>query len=1007
MNQNIRKGAALFFSLLLAGSALLPETFAAAAEPVDIDGTKTAFVSSFGRISYGGKSYTAYKSFDEGYAALSDGGKLVFNGNVSFAGDTLGAGKALSIEGIGKTVTASAVKVESETLSLSSDLVLSDLSLRLAENNRIVLNGHNFTADNFDAYFTIPDYTTGAKKYAPLPNLYSGDASGNYEISLSGGHYGTIAASSGKVSGNAALTISGAEIGTLYLGSLSGETVGEITLSLNDSKIDRLVIGAENGSMKGDVKLTIDGSTVTELAVGAYGADSSFVGNVSVYAGNTSIEKLSGAGEGKTEGGAVYFVTGGTQPAIDEKAHYDQILYLSGGKGEPTYDENGVLTGVTCYDVYGCRAASLLLSDGTTLAPENGVFKLEKGLFIAEIKSGLDLRLRKDASFVSGYSDGTFRPNGNMTRAEAVTLLTRLIADYDAVKNGKFESEYTDLSPEAWYYNNISFFEKSGLLKNVTTDGGDANPNAPITRGEFVQLIYNINHLLPEEETYADFKKLCQNIYSNIANAKNYDEFSDVNYNDPHNNAIYFALANGYMVGYADGTFRPDGTVTRAEVVTVVNRYLGRIPHENETSAFSDIADSWAKTQIAAAVGKANEAYTASASLTALPDGKSFVDYVKELSTEKKPTALVTTMTNRLYKTASHVLSAKDISAEEKAVLSAALDELKTAGRTKGNPKVYNGSADDLDTYVYGNVGDVFIRETVIEGRKPGTDPVEIVQISDTHFNLVNEYDLSEANPAVMSTKIYRTWLANGASQPNAIRAMEYARYADQTVVTGDILDYLSYGCKELTIKNLFRKDTDIMACLGGHDVTRVMQGKVSDPSSYESRIEWLRKFWPHDVYYSSKVVKDKVMCVALDNGMGKYFEEQATKLAADIEKARREGLVILIFEHEPLCTHNPEDHEIHPFLSYAADGLTNSFDNDCIGKDGTSGATLAVYNLIRNNADVVRGVFCGHYHGDYITHILGSYTDEAGNKVEKTIPQYVLTANAYGTGHVMKITVT
>ena len=51
--------------------------------------------------------------------------------------------------------------------------------------------------------------------------------------------------------------------------------------------------------------------------------------------------------------------------------------------------------------------------------------------------------------------------------------------------------------------------------------------------------------------------------------------------------------------------------------------------------------------------------------------------------------------------------------------------------------------------------------------------------------------------------------------------------------------------------------------------------------------------------------------------------------------------------------------------------------------------------------------MFCGHYHGDYITHILGSYTDEAGNKVEKTIPQYVLTANAYGTGHVMKITVT
>ena len=64
-------------------------------------------------------------------------------------------------------------------------------------------------------------------------------------------------------------------------------------------------------------------------------------------------------------------------------------------------------------------------------------------------------------------------------------------------------------------------------------------------------------------------------------------------------------------------------------------------------------------------------------------------------------------------------------------------------------------------------------------------------------------------------------------------------------------------------------------------------------------------------------------------------------------------------------------------------------------------------YSAALHCAFVVRGVFCGHYHGDYITHILGSYTDEAGNKVEKTIPQYVLTANAYGTGHVMKITVT
>ena len=1004
MNQKIKRTGALLTGILLSVGALAPVS-SASAEAVEIDGVTTSFYSSFGRISYGGKPYTAFKSFDEAYAALPDGGMLVFNGSAAFADAAIGKGKSLSLKGIGSTATASTVTVASETLKLESDLSLSDLSFSLPENNRIVLNGHNFTADNFDAFYTIPDYQTGDKKYTPYPNLYGGDAQEAYSITVNGGHYGTIAASSGKVNADAELTLSGVSVDTLYLGALDGDTVGNVSLTLTDSTVNRLVIGAENGTMKGNVTVSAVKSEIRDIAVGAYGENASFIGNVSVYAEQTALLKLSDGGNGKAECGVVYFVSNGSAPQnTDEKALYDQFLCLTGGTGEPSFDENGKLTGVVCYDSFGCPAASVILSDGSVREPENGVFTFDKGMYIAEIQSGLDLRLHDDARYVSGYTDGTFRPTGNMTRAEAVTLLTRVIADYDAVQNGKFESEYSDLSPDAWYYNVIAFFEKAGLLHKVA-DGGDACPNAPITRGEFVQLILNIDTLLEQSTRYADFKKLGYNLYSNIDNARRYDEFSDVNYNDPHNNAVYFALANGYVVGYADGTFRPDGTITRAEVVAVVNRFLGRIPKDGNANAFSDIDASWAKSQILAAVGSADESYTPSSALSTLPDGQSFAAYVKTLS-EEKSTSLVTTMATHLYKTASASLISDDIPAEKKAALAAVLEEVKENGRNIRNPKVHNGSPDDLDTYVYGTVGGLYIRETEIESRKPGTDPVEIVQISDTHFNLVNDYDMAEANPSVMSTKIYRTWLAGGSSAPNALRAMNYARYADQTVITGDILDFLSYGCKELTVKNLFRNDTDLLACLGGHDVTRVMQGLVPDPTSYESRVDWLREFWPHDVYYASKVVKDKVMCIALDNGTGRYFEEQASKLAADIEKARRENLVILIFEHEPLCTHNPADHEIHPFLSYAADGLTNSFDNECIGKDGTSGATLSVYNLIRNNADVVRGVFCGHYHGDYLTHIMGSYTDENGNTVEQTIPQYILTANAYGTGHVLKITV-
>ena len=147
-------------------------------------------------------------------------------------------------------------------------------------------------------------------------------------------------------------------------------------------------------------------------------------------------------------------------------------------------------------------------------------------------------------------------------------------------------------------------------------------------------------------------------------------------------------------------------------------------------------------------------------------------------------------------------------------------------------------------------------------------------------------------------------------------------------------------------------------------------------------------------------------MCVVLDNGASRYWDEQIPLLEADIEKARENGYVILIFEHEPICTRNPEETDVYPIRK----NDTNNYDFSSrpIGNEKASGATLEVYNLITQNADVVKGVFCGHYHSDYYTEIIASYTDENGNKIDTVIPQYVLTATVYDgyAGHVLKITV-
>lgn len=993
-------------SLLLTASTVAPIGAAEATAEL-VDGVSTVFVSSFGRMSYGGKVYTAFKSFDEGLAALPDGGKLIFNGMSTYSADKIGGGRSMAFCGFGQKTTASVLAFEIETVTAQSDLHFSNLSFEFAEDAKLIMNGHDFTADaDTDVYYTIPDYKTGERSYKPYVNLYSGNAAQeSYRFDIAGGHYGVIAASSDKVQADAEILLSDTVIDTLYLGSFGGTMDGDVTAIIEDCTIGTLYIGAVDGNMNGTIHVTLSGGSVDTVCVGAYGKNASFDGTARIDAYRTEIASIGKGGDGKSTAGVTYFLSDVPDVAVDEKADYDQILRLNGGTAEAVY-EDGKLVGVICHDSFGCLAKSLTLADGSVLTPdENGVFALENGKYEATIASALAIELCEDASFVAGYADGTFRPDGKMTRAEVITLLTRVICDEDLIKNGKFESTFTDLSSDAWYYNYIAFFEKCGFLHKVAEEGGDARPNDPITRGEFVQLIYNIDSYIDADPTYADFAKLCQNVSANIANAENYNEFSDVNYNNPHDGAIYFALANGYVAGYADGSFRPDNTITRAEVVTVINRFLGRNPTGAGESTFSDISDTWAKDRILAAVGEKNVAWTASGETTTVPSGETLDAYVKVLMDDSSST-LTETMANHVYKTATACLVAPDITAEQKATLSATLESIKEEARFIRNPRVYSGDADNLDDYVYGKVGGLYIRETVIEGRNPDADPVEIVQISDTHFNYINEYDLAEANPSIMSTKEYRTWLAGGSSQPNAVRAMEYARYSDQTVITGDILDYLSYGCKELTVKNLFRKDTDLLACLGGHDTTRVMQGKVSDPTSFESRMDILREFWPNDTRYASKVVKNKAMCVVLDNANGGYWEEQIDKLAADIQKAREENLVILIFEHEPICTHNPDDHEIHPLLSFAADGTTQSFDDSCYGKDGTAGATLEVYNLIRNNADVIRGVFCGHYHGDYHTAIKGSYTDENGNVVEQDIPQYILTANAYGTGHVMKITV-
>ncbi len=982
----------------LAFSAMAVNSGAAAAEAVDVDGVMTSFVTNFGKLSYAGKSRVAFKTLDEGIAALPNGGKVVFTGTSSVSADTLGVGGPLTIEGVGTKVTGNVIVSDKPVISAENDLTFSNVSFKFPENSGFVMNGNDFTTiGEVDTFHTI-SYPSGDKNYSPLISVISGDATEDYAFNITSGTYATVALASGNVTANPEMTITGGSYERLVIGSLDGKTVGDMKITIENGDVAELVIGADNGIMNGNITVDIKGGNIGKIMTGAYGDSAEFSGSATVTVSGANVSEIADSGSGKIDATVIYVSNTVSDVTIAETAKYDSILSVVGGSVVPVYD-NGKLSGIKVYDNYDCGAEKLS-SDSGDLLPTNGLFELPKGKYSGTVVSSLNLGINDSASFVAGYEDGTFLPQNNMTRAEAITLLTRIIANETAVKSGNFKNNFTDVADDAWYAKYIGFFDKAGLLHKIA-DKDTVSPTAPITRAEFVQLIYNIEDLLDEDgTTYAEFAKLVYNVSANIENAKKFNEFSDVDYTNTHGNAIYHAVVNGYVNGYADGTFAPDGKITRAEVVTVVNRVLGRKPAGTAAASFSDVSGHWANSQIVAAAGTYGTDWTRSAEIGTAADGTSIPEYVKLLMSEKKPSGLAKTIATHVYKTGAETVAAKDITPEQKTALNAAIEELRSAARNK-NTKVINGSPDDLVTYIYSEPMGPYIREVVIESKKPDTEPVEIVHTSDTHFNLVNALDEEEQNPSVMSTKIGRKWLANGVSVTPVAKAMEYARYSDVTIVTGDILDYLSHGCKELTIKNLFRVDTDIMACLGNHDTTRVMQGTVSDPTTYDSRFEIIEDFWIHDATYESRVIKDKVLCVVVDNGTSKFVEEQVEKLRADIEKARENDYVILVFFHIPISTRNPEDTEIAPIMG------TADPENYYTNLGNNAGATKEFCDLLASNGDIIKGIFNGHLHNDYYTEILATYTDANGNVVDTIIPQYTSTATVYGDlGHVIRITV-
>ena len=156
-------------------------------------------------------------------------------------------------------------------------------------------------------------------------------------------------------------------------------------------------------------------------------------------------------------------------------------------------------------------------------------------------------------AYVVGYSDGTVRPNANISRAEVATIFFRLLKEDVRDGNLTAENTFTDVTDGQWHNKAISTMAKLGVVKGRNAEAFD--PDAPITRAEFATIC-------------ARFDK------TQISTSSNFTDISG-HWAEKY---IERAATLGWIAGYSDGTFRPSNYITRAEAMTMINRVLCRMP---------------------------------------------------------------------------------------------------------------------------------------------------------------------------------------------------------------------------------------------------------------------------------------------------------------------------------------------------------------------------------------------------------------------------------------------
>lgn len=149
---------------------------------------------------------------------------------------------------------------------------------------------------------------------------------------------------------------------------------------------------------------------------------------------------------------------------------------------------------------------------------------------------------------LTGYPDGMFKPDKNLTNAEAITVINKLTRVFK-VKDINF----TDVKSSDWYYNQYKIAVYTGFVQDKHDK---AYPNKVISRGEISTMLGIVYGIEPNHSI---------------------NLFKDVDSSTLQGGYINALSALGVIQGYPDGTFKPNNALKRGEYSTLLNVIYTRL----------------------------------------------------------------------------------------------------------------------------------------------------------------------------------------------------------------------------------------------------------------------------------------------------------------------------------------------------------------------------------------------------------------------------------------------